>query len=261
MIVPALSLRGVRVSLGAREVLGRVDLDLPASELVALVGPNGAGKTTLLRVAAGLLRPDAGDVVLGGTDVFLVPPAERARRLAYLPQSRIAAASLHVEAAVRLGRHALRGGLARDGEADRSAVDRALGSLGLTDLRDRELATLSGGELARVLLARALAAEAPILIADEPTAGLDPRYQLEVLAILRGLARAGTAILVTLHDLALASRFADRLVVLDRGRVAGTGSPAEVLERVMAGTFEVRGAFFDHDGARVALPWSVERRA
>lgn len=228
----ALQLIGATAVLGERTVLDGVDLSVTAGELVAVVGPNGAGKSSAIRALAGLLPLAAGQARLGGADVANLSPRGRAERAAYLPQERRIAWNLPAVEVAALGAPFLTAGdaLARA----RAALDEVEAG----HLADRGVAEMSGGERARVLLARALATGAQALLADEPTAGLDPEAQLMVLERLKARAAAALAVLVSLHDLALAARFADRVVVLDAGRVVADGAPmAALTPKVMADTF------------------------
>jgi len=216
-------------------------VSLRGGELVAVLGPNGAGKTTLVRALAGALVPATGSVALDGAAVAELPAATRARRLAYLPQHRPLAWPNPVRDVVALGRYAHGGTVGRLGEADRRAVNAAIQACDLAGFEDRACDTLSGGELARVHLARALAAEAPMLLADEPMAALDPRQQFRMASHLRGFVDAGGGALVVLHDIALAARIADRLVVMRDGRVVADGMPRAILtERLVADVYGVR---------------------
>lgn len=219
----ALALIGATAGLGGRTVLDRVDLAVAAGELVAVVGPNGAGKSSAIRALAGLLPLSAGQARLGGADVAGLSARERAARAAYLPQERRIAWNLPAVEVAALGLPFLATGDAL-GRA-RSALDEVEAG----HLADRGVAEMSGGERARVLLARGLATGAQGLLADEPTAGLDPEAQLMVLERLEARAGTGQAVLVSLHDLALAARFADRVVVLDRGRVVADAAPMAAL--------------------------------
>jgi iron complex transport system ATP-binding protein len=224
-----LSAQGVQVDLGRRRVLDSVDFGLAAGELVGLLGPNGAGKTTLLRALAGLQPLARGDVRLLDRDVHEYADAERARRLAYLPQDGQCHWPMPVAQVVALGRLPHRAPWAALPAADDAAVQRALAATDVAHLASRAVTELSGGERARVLLARALAVEAPVLLADEPVAGLDPAHQLGVMELLKSRALSGAAVVVTLHDLTLASRYCDRLLLLSEGRSMADGIPESVL--------------------------------
>jgi iron complex transport system ATP-binding protein len=219
--------KSVSLSRGAARILEGVDMDVRAGDLVGLIGPNGAGKTSLLRILAGLLPPDSGEVMYGGRPLATLKPRERARAASYLAQSDGAYWPIRVGALVELGRLPHRG---RASETeDRAAVAGALGLVGMADFRDRSFDTLSGGEQARALLARALAVEAPILLADEPTAALDPNHQLQIMELLRARAQAGAGIVAVLHDIGLAYRYCNRVVLLARGRRIADGRPDDVL--------------------------------
>lgn len=224
-----LVLRGVHVALGRHEVVRGASLWVAPGELVALLGPNGAGKTMLLRAVLGLVERSGGTVRAGGDDPALLPAAERARRIAYLPQSRPVAWPVRVRDVVALGRFAHGAAPGRLGGADAAAVERALSACDLHTLADRSCDTLSGGELSRTHVARTLAAEAPILLADEPTAALDPLHQHRVMALIRAYVDAGNGALVVLHEAALAARFADRLAWIRDGRIVADGPPEHTL--------------------------------
>ncbi len=219
-----LALHDLHVRLGPREVVAGISLEIRPGELIGLIGPNGAGKSTLMRAALGLL-PASGEIRLGDAPLATLPAAERGRRAAYLPQGREIAWAMPVDALVALGRTPHR----TSPEADRIAVEAAMGRMDVARFRDHPATDLSGGEQARVLIARALAQEAPLLIADEPTTGLDPAHQIDLMVTLRGLARDGAGVLASLHDLGLAARWCDRLVLLAAGRIVADGPPAEVL--------------------------------
>ncbi len=219
-----LALDAVTVLRGSRRVLDAVSLTIAPGEVVGLLGPNGAGKTTLLRAALGL-QPASGAISLGDAPLDRLDARARALRAAYVPQDRSLAWAISVEALVALGRLPHRAGA----DADRAAVDAALADMDLGAFRGRPATELSGGERARALIARALAQDAPLLLADEPTAGLDPMHQLALMATLRRLAARGRGVLVALHDLGLAARWCDRLVLLRAGRLVADGPPETVL--------------------------------
>ncbi len=218
-----LSLKAVRARIGSKPVLDGVDLTVVAGEVVALCGPNGAGKSSLIRAAAGLLPVESGGVRLGDAALGDLSPRQRAERLSYLPQERRIAWNLPAGEVAALGAPFL------SGEAALVKARAALEAVGAGHLADRGVAEMSGGERARVLLARALVVDAPLLLADEPIAGLDPDAQRLVLERLRQRAGSGYGVLVSLHDLTLAAAFADRVVVLDRGRVVADAAPIQAL--------------------------------
>jgi iron complex transport system ATP-binding protein len=206
--------------------LAGVSLALRPGQVTAICGPNGAGKSSLLSCLAGLLRPDGGTVMLDDGPLGAMPPRSRARTIGYLPQDGEVAWNLSVETLVGLGRLPWRS----SAEDDAAAVEAALGALQLEPLRQRALSQLSGGEKARALLARVLAGTPRWVLADEPLANLDLAHQQALLAQLRELAGQGLGVVLVLHDLAQAVNRADRVVVLDGGRVAADGAPDEALD-------------------------------
>ena len=223
-----LATEGLGLALGGRAILAGVDADFQSGEITAIVGPNGAGKSSLLTCLAGLRRPTAGSVRLAGEDLRRLRPRERARRLGFLPQTAEIAWAVDVETLVGLGRLPRERGFG-PGERDHAAVSRALAATGLSGMPRRDVTTLSGGERARVLMARLLAGEPEWLLTDEPLAGMDPGHQLDALALLRACAEEGRGVIITLHDLALAARCADRVVVLAHGAVIADGPPRAAL--------------------------------
>lgn len=210
-------------------LLDDASLTVRAGEVIAILGPNGAGKTTLLRSLLGLIPVDNGTSQLDGQDITELKSDERARQVAYLPQRRPLAWPNRVRDVIALGRFAHGAALGRLGEADQAAVDRVIAACKLESLADRSADSLSGGELARVHFARAFATEAPLLIADEPVAALDPRHQLRVAKLIRQFVDDGGGALVVLHEVSMAARIADRLVWMKDGRILADGSPAETL--------------------------------
>jgi iron complex transport system ATP-binding protein len=236
---------GVVVRFGEALIVDGAALDLHSGELVVLIGPNGAGKTTLMRALAGLV-PTEGRIDIDGTSLATLTVRERARRIAYLPQGHVVHWPMPVADVVALGRYPYADALSTFSEADRQAIKKAMAATGTEVFAERAVTTLSGGERARVALARALAGEAPILLADEPTVSLDPRHQLVVMGLLRQAAHDGSAVLAIGHDLALAARFADRIVIMERGRLVADGEPREVLtvERI-ASVFGVEAMIAD----------------
>ncbi|WP_119677598.1 ABC transporter ATP-binding protein [Indioceanicola profundi] len=248
---------GVTHGYGSRTVLAGVELRIGPGELVGLIGPNGAGKSSLLRCMAGLAQPRGGKVLLDGQPLDKVPANRRAQRLAYLAQGAEVHWPLTVERLVALGRLPHLGPWSRPDDADTHAIERAMELCDVASLRSRTATTLSGGERARVLLARALAAEPALLLADEPVAGLDPYHQLQVMDVLCARAAAGTGVLMVLHDLTLAARFCSRVALLHQGRVAADGPPGEVLRPgLLEEVYGVRMAAARLDsGETVHLPW------
>ncbi|MFZ4068884.1 MAG: ABC transporter ATP-binding protein [Caulobacterales bacterium] len=254
MVEPVLSVSGLSVLLGSRMVVREARFALTGG-FTALIGPNGAGKTSLLRACLGLIARQSGEVALAGLDPARISPSRRARLCAYLPQKRPLAWPLRVRDVVALGRFAFGAAPGRLSRQDAAAVDRAMAACDLTDLAQRRCDALSGGETARVHIARALAAEAPLLLADEPIAALDPRHALAVLALLRGFADRGGTVLASVHDLDLAGLFADRILVMQAGAMVADGAPEDVLRAdLLAQVFGVSAAPEMIDGrARVRL--------
>lgn len=252
-----LSAHSIRVDLGRRHVLDGVDFSIKVGELVGLLGPNGAGKTTLLRALAGLLHPQAGSVKLLDRDIASYESAERARYLAYLPQGGLCHWPMTVAQVVALGRLPHRAPWAAVPAGDNEALQRAMNAADIAYLAERTATELSGGERVRVLLARALAVEAQLLLADEPTAGLDPAHQLSVMEVLKSRARAGTGVVVVLHDLTLAARFCDRLLLLGEGRLIADGTPSQVLtpENLHTG-FGIQAHYGHTDQGMLVVPQS-----
>ena len=246
--------RDLTVKTGDTVLVHGADLRLAPGELVALLGPNGAGKTSLLRTALGLERRTGGMASLDGTDTARLSPMQRARLVAYLPQQRLLAWPSMVRDVVALGRYAYGAAPGRLSAADAAAVDAAIAQCDLAALAERDTDTLSGGELARVHCARAFASETPLLIADEPVAALDPRHQFRVMDIVRQCVAKGGGALVVLHDIALAARYASRMVWMQEGRIIADGPPEETLtEQRLAEVYGVRarvdGAVVEIEGA------------
>jgi iron complex transport system ATP-binding protein len=222
-----LAARGLVVQIGQRRTLDALTAAFAPGEVTCVVGPNGAGKSTLMACLAGLRKPTAGEVRLGGAPILRMAAAARARRIGFLPQTAEIAWPLEAWALVALGRTPWGGGSTA---ADQAAIAAAMQATGCADLAHRRIDTLSGGERARVLIARALAGEPEWLLADEPLTGLDPGHQIDACALFRKLAREdGRGVVLTLHDLPLALRLADRVLVLAEGAVLASGPPDAAL--------------------------------
>lgn len=251
-----LQVEGLKVTLGGNTILDGVELSIKPNEFVVIVGPNGAGKTTLLKSAAGLVAAD-GKIALGGAALSRLSVMERARRVAYLPQGHVFHWPLTVEDVVGLGRLPCTSG-ADLSTADREAVKRAMDETGTAEFAERPVTTLSGGERARVALARVLATESKLVLADEPTASLDLRYQLIVLDTLHRHTQKGGAVVAVLHDIGLAARRADRIIVMKEGRIVGDGPPRDVLTPdLIADTFSVDVQIVTMADGPVVIPWTV----
>jgi iron complex transport system ATP-binding protein len=227
--VVSITCQGLHVTLGKRPVLRGIDATMEGGALIGVIGPNGAGKSTLARTLLGLLTPAQGRVDIDGEDVRQIARGRIARTVAYLPQGQTLHWPLSVERLIALGRLPHLAPFSRISAADTDAIEKAMVLADVGGLRDRIASELSGGERARVLLARALAVEAPALIADEPLASLDPGHQIEVMELLKTQAASGTLVITVLHDLTMAARFCDRLLLLDQGRLVAQGHPSSVL--------------------------------
>jgi iron complex transport system ATP-binding protein len=252
-----LTAQGLNVTLAGRLVLNDISLALSPGHLVALVGPNGAGKTTLLRALAGLVA-STGAIDVGGEALSSLSLRERARRFAYLPQGHIVHWPLPARDIVALGRYP-HGATdpARLTPRDTEAVQRAMQAADVVEFGARRVTELSGGERSRVALARVLAVEAPVILADEPTSSLDPRHQIDVMKTLRVAADKGVLVIVVTHDLGLAARFADTALVLSDGRLVSQGPPAEALsEQVMGDVFRISAFRAEYQRETVIVPWA-----
>ena len=239
---------------GDRLLLHRIGLSFEGAGITAVVGPNGAGKSTLLKLAAGLLVPQSGRVTLDGRVLSALTDRERAREVGYLAPDGRAAWPMTVRNLVALGRAPWRKPLRDLSPTDRDAVDAAMAQTGVADLADRRFDTLSSGERARTLIARTLAGQARLMVLDEPTAALDVRHQLGVMEMLRQAAGTGTQVVVAVHAHDLAARFADRVVVVDRGGIVADGPPdAALSENVVRRVFGVHAP-----GGVAATPLSVD---
>ncbi len=219
----------ITVAIDGRTILDKVSVELRRGECVGLIGPNGAGKTTLLRVLARLQRPAGGRLAWDGADLDAIPTQQFARAVAYLEQGAPAHWPLRVETVVALGRLPHLSWWQRLTAQDQAAIEQALQLAEVDYLRERIVTTLSGGERLRVMLARVFAAQPQLILADEPIAALDPYHQLHVMELLRDHARRGGAVVAVLHDLNLAARFCDRLILLACGPLVSAGAAADVL--------------------------------
>ncbi|MCC2108547.1 MAG: ABC transporter ATP-binding protein [Hyphomicrobiales bacterium] len=237
-------------------ILDRVDLVLTPGEIVGLIGPNGAGKSTLLKAIAGLSSLSEGTIRYDGARAKEIGAARLARRLAYLAQDGEVSWPLRVDHVVGLGRLPHRTPFAGESEEDRGAIERAMALAEVAQFRARTVQSLSGGERMRVLLARALAVESEILLADEPVAAVDPLHQLRVMDLLRQVAASGKCVVVVLHDLALAARFCNRLVVLAEGRKLLDGPPEALTDAIIARAYGVSTLRGEHLGQAFILPWA-----
>ncbi len=257
----ALAARDVTVVIGGARILSDVSATVERGEWVTVIGPNGAGKTTLLRAFAGLIT-FAGQVLVEGRAVLSSTRRQLARQIALVPQHPQTPQQLTVAEYVLLGRTPHIGYFATETRTDRLAAERAIARLGLRQFTTRLLGSLSGGELQRVVLARALAQEAPILLLDEPTSALDLGRQQDALELLDGLRRdSELTVLSAMHDLSLAGQYADRLLLLDGGRVVAEGKPDAVLtEEVISAHYDAKVQVIHENGTVFVLPRREEKR-
>lgn len=251
----ALACQKLTVSIAGRTLLQGISLALSPGELLGIVGTNGAGKTTLLRALVGLVTPTSGQVILAGQALGAWAASAKARHMAYLPQGHALHWPLPGRDVVALGRLPF-------GDAERdtgcAAIEAAMRATDTQGFASAVVQNLSGGERARVMLARVLAGDPAVLLADEPLAALDPAHQLRMMALLQNQALAGRAIAVVLHDLSLAARFCTRLIVLHQGRLLADGAPATVLDDdTLAQAFGVKAMRLIHDGVTCIVPWQL----
>jgi len=252
----SLDLENVALRIGGREVLAGLSCAVRAGETLGIIGPNGAGKSSLLRVMAGLAVPQAGVVRLQGRPLAEWPEAERARRIGFLPQSAPLHWPLSVRTVVELGRLPWRRGWFGTDEGAAAAVEAALAAAELRDLQERLVSELSGGERMRVMIARLLAGEPEILLADEPVAALDAYHQLHAMEVLGARAVEGRAVVVVLHDLGLAARFCQRIALLERGRIVAVGPARDILRpEILEPVYGVRIRVIDAGGLLAVIPW------
>ncbi len=243
-----IDIESVRVSLGGAEVLSGVSASVERGSFVGLVGPNGAGKTTLLRTVSAALTPDSGRVLVDGDDVHALSSKAASRRVAVVPQETHLSFSFDVETVVEMGRHPYRSRFGRKTDADRDAVAKAMERTAVARFADRSIEGISGGERQRVLLARALAQDAPVLLLDEPTASLDVNHQVETLELVTDLVADGKTAVAAIHDLDLAARYCDELLLITDGDLLAAGPPVQVLsESRLADAFDTN-AVVSRDG-------------
>ena len=254
----ALEIREVCFRYGHTPILDQVSLDAAAGEMLGLVGPNGAGKTTLLRIVSGTLRPQAGRVYLGGSEVAKLSSRDRARRVATVQQSPAVPTGFTALDVVLMGRNPHLGLLQWEGASDLEVARRVMERTSTDGFADRPIASLSGGERQRVFIARALAQEAPLLLLDEPTAHLDIGFQPVVLDLIQNIQReAGVSVVAAMHDLSLAAQYCRRIAVLHKGSIYALGEPNDVITTdVVSAAFGAEVSIVRHPvhGTPVVLP-------
>jgi iron complex transport system ATP-binding protein len=240
-------------------VLDDVSIGFEKGNIIGLIGPNGAGKSTLLRVLAQLQKPDVGTIEIDGVNATKIASNNFAKKVTYLPQTGVCHWPLTVERLVALGRYPHQDSQQLS-ELDMQAVEQAIVETDIEHLIGRSVNTLSGGERARVMLARALATQADILLADEPIVALDPRHQIDVMVLLKALAQKGKTVVVVLHELHLAMRYCDRLVLLDNGQKVSEGLAKGVLSADNLQTvYGVDAIYGEHEGSEWILPWGHKK--
>ncbi|MFN3231525.1 MAG: ABC transporter ATP-binding protein [Alphaproteobacteria bacterium] len=251
----ALKAIDISVHFDTLAAVDKVSFEAAPGALIGLIGPNGAGKTSLVRALANLV-PYEGRVELDGQQLGDLSRRELARTIAYLAQAQPVHWPLTVRQLTALGRLPYRAPFQRRGFGDDASIERAMSLAAVTELADRKVDALSGGERARSLLARALAVEAPVLLVDEPVAALDPYHQLEIMEVLRAYAEAGALVIAVLHDLVLAERFCHRLLLMRGGALLADDAPDVVLtDSNLQAAYRVAAAHGTHEGQRYTLPW------
>lgn len=262
-VLPGMNLleaTNISVDIDARTILDRINVEVRRGECIGLIGPNGAGKTTLLRVLARLQRPKAGELLWDGVAIDSLSTQQFARAVAYLEQGAPAHWPLRVETVVALGRLPYLNWWQRPSVADQAAIDHAMQLAEVDYLRERIVTTLSGGERLRVMLARVFAAQPQLILADEPVAALDPYHQLHVMELLREHAHRGGSVVAVLHDLNLAARFCDRLILLACGQLVCAGSARDVLTSDNLNTvYGVEARVVESGDDYALVPWRRTR--
>jgi iron complex transport system ATP-binding protein len=244
-----LAAHNLTLRLGTKDVVQEASVSFTPGKVAAILGPNGAGKTSLIRALVGLIAPISGLVTLN--DRPLPPAAERARRIGYLPQNGVPAWNVTVRELVGLGRLPQRARFTGPNDADEAAIEAAMTATDTTQLADRSVDTLSGGELARVKMARVFAGEPEWIVADEPLANLDPPHQRDMLALLRRAADSGTGVIAVLHQLNAATRVADHVLLLSKGIVIANGDTRDILTPShLKQAFDADFDVVDHDAGR-----------
>lgn len=249
-----LATRDLSLGYGERLIIDRLSVELPAARITAIVGPNGCGKSTMLAGLSRILAPRGGAVLLDGRDIAHTPTREVARRLALLPQDASAPDGLTVEELIQFGRQPYRGLMRQWSAGDAAIVRAALRATRLEALADRPLDALSGGQRQRAWIAMAVAQDTPLLLLDEPTSALDLGHQIEVLDLVRKLAREGKTVVMVIHDLVSACRYADHLIAMHNGRIVAQGAPLDVVsERLVEQLYGVRCTLMREPGTGAPL--------
>lgn len=251
-----LQVSSITVARKDKNLLKDVSFSVGAGEFVGLIGPNGAGKTTLLRSIMDFVK-HSGKIEFGSTDLHKLNQKQKAKIISYLPQERDVAWPVSAEMVVSLARSSLKPVFANLDPNDHALIENALDTLNIQHLRERPVNQLSGGERALVLIARLLAQDTPIVMADEPAAGLDPAYQLTMMQALSGLARNGKAVIASLHDLSLAAQQCTRLILLKDGHIIANGAPKDILTKEnLLHVYNIKAEIIEHNGALLVHPYT-----
>lgn len=253
-----IDLKDVSVNLGKQWVVDHADMEIEQGEIVGLIGPNGAGKSSLMRAMAGLLPYQRGLITILKQEVYAPSPTRLAKEVAYLAQAREIHWPLTVRRVVALGRLPYMQPWQTLSDADSAIIDKAMRETDVSHLANRSVNELAGGEKALTLLARAIAGDPKVILADEPVAGLDPHHQIQVMELLKNRARQGYTILVVLHNLSLAARFCDRLYLMHHSKIAASGTPKEVLSpENLRKTYHIEAKYGEADDGFYVVPWQM----
>lgn len=254
----SLEARDIHVTLGDVPILKGTGLSVPKGKMIGLIGPNGAGKTTLLRAILGLAATDSGQITLNGAEISNWTLKDRARKISYAAQGAPVHWPLDVAHIISLGRIPHLGPWQKISDRDREIIHSAMVRTDVLHLSDRLVTTLSGGERACVMLARAMVAQADYICVDEPIASLDPYHQLQVMNILQALAGEGHGVLIILHDLSLAGRYCHELVLMTQGKILASGPPADVLCAAnLDRAYHVKASQWQENGDSFLVPWKI----
>lgn len=257
-VVKSLSAQKVDVTIGGHDILNQVSLTVPKGKLIGLIGPNGAGKSTLLRTLLGLVKHQAGTITLDGEELSDWTLKHRAKKISYAAQGAPVHWPLDVEHIISLGRIPHLDPWQKINVADEALIRQAMIKTDTLHLADRLTTTLSGGERACVMLARAIVSEAEYLCADEPIASLDPYHQLQVMDILQRLTQEGHGVLIVLHDLTLAQRYCDELVLMHQGKILAQGSVQDVLtDENLDQAYHIKASRWRENGDSFLAPWKI----
>ncbi len=257
-MMTVMSAQNIGVEIDGSTLLDNISLSIKPGELIGLIGPNGAGKSTLLKTLLGLQSPSAGRVMYQDRPLENISNERRGRQLGYVAQGSVCHWPMTVHKVVEMGRLPYQRLLRKRTPDDLKAIEHALNTFDIVHLKDRLVSTLSGGERARVMLARAFAGQPRVLFADEPTADLDPGHQLQVMNVLKQQVETGVAVVVVLHDLNLAARYCDRLYLLEKGRMKASGVIDRVINAAnMKDAYGIEALIGQHEAQDYIVPWRL----